>query len=241
MKNLTGSFSVLLLIGVFIVFSACQGKKQKEKADGMHPDMHTVSVLEVIPTTNYTYLKVFEENMDYWIAVPSMEARKGDLLYYTQAMEMKQFESKELGRTFESVLFVSDISTTPIPATTMPAGASPQGKVLQPRDTALKIDQIEGGISIATLYASPEKFEGKEIHVTGKVVKFSPDIMSRNWVHIQDGTEHDGHYDLTITTSDKLATGDVETFRGIIRLNKDFGAGYRYDVIMEEARVLDRQ
>ncbi|HRY31780.1 MAG TPA: GW dipeptide domain-containing protein [Bacteroidales bacterium] len=240
MKKLNRTISVIFVLGIFIAFVSCQGKKDKEKADGMHPGMHTVSVLEVIPTTNYTYLKVFEENKDYWIAVPAMEAAKGDVLYYTQAMEMQQFESKELGRTFESVLFVSDISTTPIPANTMPAGASPQGKVLQPREPGLQIDQIEGGISIATLYASPEKFEGKEIHVTGKVVKFSPDIMSRNWVHIQDGTEHDGHYDLTITTGDRLATGDVETFRGIIRLNKDFGAGYRYDVIMEEAKVLDR-
>jgi len=59
--------------------------------------------------------------------------------------------------------------------------------------------------------------------------------MGRNWVHIQDGTSAGKYFDLTITTQDVVETGDVVVFSGKVVLNKDFGAGYQYDLIMEEA------
>ena len=61
--------------------------------------------------------------------------------------------------------------------------------------------------------------------------------MDRNWVHIQDGTEYSGEFDLTVTTTDNLEAGNQVTFSGKIALNKDFGAGYFYKIIMEDAHA----
>lgn len=64
--------------------------------------------------------------------------------------------------------------------------------------------------------------------------------MGKNWIHIQDGTKHNTSFDLTITTQNLPALNDEVTFKGTIMVNKDFGAGYFYDVIMENA-VLTKQ
>jgi hypothetical protein len=62
-------------------------------------------------------------------------------------------------------------------------------------------------------------------------------IMGKNWIHLQDGTDHEGANDLTITTSAQAAKGDTILVRGLVTLDKDFGAGYRYDLIIEDADV----
>jgi hypothetical protein len=61
--------------------------------------------------------------------------------------------------------------------------------------------------------------------------------MNRNWVHLQDGTWDGDHYDLTVTTQDAVKPGDVVTFSGTVTLNKDFGAGYVYEVVIEDAKL----
>ena len=56
---------------------------------------------------------------------------------------------------------------------------------------------------------------------------------------MQDGTSNSGEFDFTATTADVVKVGDVITIEGIITLDKDFGAGYLYDVIMENGKVTD--
>ena len=100
----------------------------------------------------------------------------------------------------------------------------------------ISIAPAEGGISIGELFSNKDSYAGKTVIIKGQVTKFSASIMKRNWVHLQDGTSGDGEHDLTITTQDVVAVGDVVTFEGTITLDKDFGAGYKYAVIMEEAK-----
>ena len=71
----------------------------------------------------------------------------------------------------------------------------------------------------------------------GKVVKFSPQIMGKNWIHVQDGTGAAGTNDLTVTTLDEAKVGDTVLVTGKITLNKDFGMGYKYDLIIEDGKV----
>jgi hypothetical protein len=83
--------------------------------------------------------------------------------------------------------------------------------------------------------AAPAPLAGKPIAVRGKVVKFNAQILGHNWLHLQDGTG-----DLTITTADSaapVAIGDVVVARGTLSLNKDFGGGYSYPVIVEDATL----
>ncbi|MBK7607110.1 MAG: hypothetical protein IPI18_07855 [Saprospiraceae bacterium] len=93
--------------------------------------------------------------------------------------------------------------------------------------------------TLAELFKNPEKFEGKTIKVQGQCVKLNRMILNKNWLHIQDNTTNkDGQkYDLTITTLDEVQLGDIVIFEGKLALNKDFGAGYKYDVILEESKL----
>jgi hypothetical protein len=100
------------------------------------------------------------------------------------------------------------------------------------------ITPCEGCIKISDLFADMKSNNEKEIKVSGKVVKFNAEIMGKNWVHIQDGTEFEGKYDLTITTSEIVNVGDIVTIKGTIALDKDFGYGYKYDILLEDGVIV---
>lgn len=100
----------------------------------------------------------------------------------------------------------------------------------------IKLEPCDGCTSISSLLSNKQSFSGKVIRVKGQVTKFNPEIMGKNWVHIQDGSEFQGGFDLTITTDKKVSLGDTVTFEGKIVLDKDFGYGYFYNVLMEEGK-----
>lgn len=100
----------------------------------------------------------------------------------------------------------------------------------------VKVDACEGCIKISDLIANKKEYSGKVIKVKGQVTKFNSGIMGRNWVHIQDGSESQGAYDLTVTTDIQVSVGQTITFEGKITLDKDFGYGYFYAILMEEGK-----
>ena len=57
------------------------------------------------------------------------------------------------------------------------------------------IEKANDGYSIAEIYEKNEKLNNETVTVRGKVTKFNTQIMGRNWVHIQDGSEYEGQYD----------------------------------------------
>ena len=149
---------------------------------------------------------------------------------------MTHFKSKELNRDFASVIFLERVSTSPdlleqsnIPAMTHSAMVKKDARL------DIKIKPAKGGITIAELYANKEKYNGKTVTVKGKVTKVNANIMGKNWVHLQDGTEYKGAYDLTATSKLDFNIGDIVSMTGKIVINKDFGYGYKYDVLMENA------
>lgn len=228
------------LIVLFVLFSCVQKNKvpvapTSEGTPAAAPGTHQVKVEEVVQTTNYTYLKVSENGADKWIAVTRQEAAPGETYYYGTELEMRNFESKELKRTFESVYFVSDLSKQPVMGNTkMPAS---QGKVESAKAEGISVAPA-AGVSIADLYAKAGQYAGKTLKMKGQVVKVNDEIMDRNWVHIQDGTGSSGDFDLTITTHEKVEVGATVTFEGTIATKKDFGYGYFYDVILEDGKLV---
>lgn len=209
---------------------------------------HKVQVTEVIQTTNYTYLHVNEHDTLKWLAVPLMQAKAGETYYYSQGLPMQQFESKELHRTFDEVLFLGGVSAEPI--TPNRPGAMASAHANQPNNAQpytrkatpdvkkdIRIDAPKDCITIAQLYANKESWNGKTIKVKGQVTKYSGEIMNKNWIHLQDGTESNGKFDLTITSTATVKVGDVVTLEGRIVLNKDFGYGYLFDIMMEEGAL----
>ena len=101
-----------------------------------------------------------------------------------------------------------------------------------------KVEPCADCITIENLIANKNDFAGKTISMKGVVAKVNEEIMGRNWVHIQDGTEADGIFDFTVTTNQSVKTGDIVTFKGIIAVDKDFGYDYFYEIIMEDAQII---
>ncbi len=238
-KKLFSSALIFSITVLLIGLVACNRGNKNTTVQDLPPGTHAVSVIEVIQTSNYTYLQVFENNNKFWIAVAKREAKTDDVLYYTSAMEMKDFHSKELDRTFPSILFVQDPSETLAPAEQQ--GGMSSGKKQARKLVDISVEPANGGITIAELYKNKNSYGDKKIKIRGVVVKYNENIMKKNWIHIQDGTDSDGNFDLTVTTMQKFEEGSVVTFEGVIKLDKDFGSGYAYDVIMEEATGSDEK
>lgn len=201
------------------------------------PDLHTVQVKEVVQASSYTYLNVTEGKETYWMAIPKKEVKPGETISYAGGLPMKNFESKDLKRTFETIYFVDKLIGDEAAAMMAQQSMSASHSMKPVMEKAeISIEPATGGITIGELYGNRSSYGDKTVIVKGKVTKVNPAIMNRNWVHIQDGTSDADNYDLTITTNDEVNVGDVVTFEGKITLNKDFGAGYSYEVIMEEAK-----
>lgn len=106
----------------------------------------------------------------------------------------------------------------------------------------IKVDKAAGdnAYNVGEIFTETEKLNGKKVRIKGKVVKFSPMIMGRNWVHLQDGTGDpmSNTHDLVVTTPEQVKVDDIITIEGILAFNKDFGAGYKYVAIVEEAKTI---
>ena len=98
----------------------------------------------------------------------------------------------------------------------------------------------ENGHTVSEIFSKRDELNGKTVAVKGKVVKFSTMIMGRNWIHLQDGTGDPmkNTHDLVVTTSEEVNNGDIVTIEGVLAANKDFGAGYKYEAIVENAKTL---
>ena len=226
---------VIQLAMILIILSSCMSGKKK--IANLAPNAHQVTALQVIQTSAYSYVRVAEDKKDYWVAINRTEIKEGETYFWSMGGEMTNFTSKELQRTFPSIFFVEDFTDKPILNTPLVKGSSMAGKPQTPQKPGITVAKAEGGITIAELYSKKNSFEGNSVKIRGEVVKFSPQIMNINWVHLQDGTKDGDNWDLTITTKDSVKVGDVVVFEGVIELNRDFGYGYVYDVIMQDAKL----
>jgi starvation-inducible outer membrane lipoprotein len=236
---------ILLFVLAFAGLNACNQSPKATKKQVVNQIQEKEStalnisgkVLDVIQTTNYTYCQMNVSGQVYWIAISKQNVKQGQTLYFKQGVEMRDFHSQELNRNFSVLYLVQHVSTS----TTENSHSdytlnqeAPKPKIVKNK---VELTVAKGGISIAELFAHKEKYAGKKVRIKGKVTKYNPEILGKNWVHIQDGTEYNGHFDLTVTTQEQLSQGMVVVFEGKITLNKDLGSGYFYPVIMENASV----
>jgi hypothetical protein len=100
------------------------------------------------------------------------------------------------------------------------------------------IAKAEGGRTVAEVFAEKDQLAGKPVVFRGKVVKSNPGILGKNWIHVRDGSGAEGANDITVTTvSAQPNVGDTVLVAGAVVLNKDYGMGYQYDVIIDDADV----
>lgn len=234
----------------FLLMMACESKPKTIEAIETSPTMenqqsdesataiHKGVVEDILQTSKYTYLYMSGEGENKWIAIPKSEIEIGETYYYRGGLKKNNFKSTEHDRVFETVYLVSGVGKDP--ASIGATGGNPHLNTHPgaTTDENTKIEPPTGGITIATLLANPKKYDGQTVRVKGRCIKVNNMIMNRNWVHLQDGSLTGETQDLTITTTENIPVGAIVALEGKITLNKDFGAGYKYEILMEEAKLL---
>jgi hypothetical protein len=222
------------------------------------PSEVTGTVVETMDSGGYTYLKLKTASGEVWAAVNKAAVKKGSTATVTSPTLMENFESKTLHRKFERIYFGtlgSSASASPgtgglPPGHPVVGGGSAGGSMAAqhaaaaagPADAGpINVSRAMGrdGKTVAEIYAQKATLKDSKVAVHGKVVKFLPGIMGKNWIHLRDGSgsADKKNDDITVTTMDVAAVGDVVLVTGTVRLDRDFGAGYAYPVMIEEARV----
>ena len=229
---------LLLILTAILITAGCKGPLSSPGASAAKQEVHKVVVNEVIQAGEYTYLNVTEKKKQIWLALPSVQASKGDQLYYSGGLLMTDFFSKGLDRTFPSILFLESVSRTPFVGENGATANNITPVQVKTEKMKISIQPEAGCISIAKLLEAKASYSGKTVRIKGRVIKFNAAILGKNWIHIQDGSEYNGTFDLTITTDSQLSVGDTATFEGKIILNKDFGYGYSYEVMMEDGKMI---
>ena len=252
--------AVLLLT---LAIAACKKKEApKPQAAGVAggqaaPSIVKGKIVERLEADPYSYLRIKTEQGEAWAAVPKTDKAVGADVEVTNAMPMTDFESKTLKRKFELVYF-GTLGGADAPGGGAPMGGmgapmgggmgGPQGMAAQhsaaaagPTDVgSVKVPKATGADArtVAEVFAQRAALKEKSVTVRGKVVKYNEAIMGRNWIHIRDGSGTAGKdNDLTVTSAEKAAVGDVVIVKGTVRTDKDFGAGYSYPVIVEDAKL----
>jgi GW (Gly-Tryp) dipeptide domain len=191
--------------------------------EGVINEKQVVKILEHLPGKRYSYAKVQSGTSIYWLATMLGDFHVGKEYYYTEGLEKTSYQSTELNRTFDRIILVTQLFSK---SNAAPVSISNQGPV------QLK----SGSLTIKEIVAKATQFRNKTVQVTARVIKVNASIMDRNWYHLQDGSLNG--YDFVATSTEEFPLGHVVTFKGTLILNKDFGAGYSYEILLENAKAV---
>jgi hypothetical protein len=259
------NIAVNMLLASVVLISACQQEAEKaptteQTAPAATPQPRVVdlvpaapaatataangvvsgAVAETMDSGGYTYARVDVNGQPLWAAGPMTSMVVGDTISFSTLIPMQNFHSNTMNRDFPVLYFVDGF--TIVNATT--PGNAPAGEAVAPAVPAAaatssvppvgNIEKVEGGYTIAEILAQRSELSGKSVKVRGQVTKVVSGIMGKNWVHISDSSGND---DFIVTTSGTASNGQVVVAEGNIALNRDFGYGYKYDILMEDATV----
>jgi len=213
----------MVLIWGVEVFGADMHHAMAGGASQQPESSFTGTVLDTTNASRYTYVQIKTGEDTMWVAGPVFQVKAGDRVTVQGAMPVRNFKSKVINRTFELLYMAGSIA---------PAGNPVAPTAIPP------IQRPDGGKTVAEIWSEKDSLAGKTVIIRAKVVKVTPKILKSNWLHLRDGTGSEGGNDLVVTTKADVSVGDVITVSGTISANKDFGSGYRYDVILEDATVL---
>ncbi len=221
--------------------STGSGAKASKKAEPV-----SGKILETMNSGGYSYIHLQKKNGDkVWVAVMETQVKVGSQMSFNPGLVMSNFESKGLKRTFDKIIF-SDGQAKPALAVTnsglkkMPAVSPGSKGSTTAKEKKISVKKATGAnaITVEEAFKNSAKLDKKKVVVRGKIVKVSSGILKKNWIHIQDGTgsQTKGTYDLVCTSKDMAAMGDIVTVSGTLAKDRDFGGGYRYNAIIENAK-----
>ena len=230
-------FAICMIVASQFVFA-------NEKSASPPPAVTVIKgeVLEVKDVESYTYLRLKTKDGETWAAVSKAQVKKGAEVTIENVMVANNFESKSLKKTFPTILFgtlggaagvasgVGNGMTTSSPSLAKMADI---GDIHVPKASG------PNARTVAEIMTKGAELKGKPVLVRGKIVKYNPEIMGKNWVHLRDGSGSvaNNTNEILVTTTNQAKVGDVVTVKGVVRTDKDFGAGYSYKVLIEEATL----
>lgn len=200
----------------------------------------TGTVLSTIHASGYTYVQVDMGSEQIWMAGPSTTLVRGGQINVNTSVPMRNFHSKRLKRDFPVLYFVDGFSGSAVQgAATAPNGSvtawSFDNKTPAVSGTPNKpIEKVADGYTTAEIVANKKELSGKLVKVRGKVTKFTGGIMRKNWIHLEDGS---GGGDLIAITKQVVSAGQTVVIEGKVALDRDFGYGYFYELLIEDAKV----
>ena len=198
-------------------------------------------VLEVQNIEGYSYLRLKTAQGETWAAVPTAAVKKGAKVTIENAMVMNNFESKALKRKFDKVVFGTLASGPAAGTAAVPQSGGPHALAKGPEVPDVKVPKATGpnARTVGEIMTKSAELKDKPVLVRAKIVKINSGIRGVNWIHLRDGSGSaaDQTNDLIITSVEEPKVGDIVTMQGVVRTNKDFGAGYTYKVIVEEGKV----
>ena len=228
----------LVLIVAFLLLG-CNDSKNEKKSD-----TNKGIAQEVLHVRDYSYIRLLDGDSEKWIAAPTTPVEIGTTYYYGNTMEMKNFESKDLNRKFETIYFVERIAKSEeeadLPMDTNPHPVSINNTTTDNANNDDVSNNTEEAIEITIeeLYVNKNLYANSMVRIKGEVTKFNPAIMRTNWIHIEDGTSYNTNTDVTVTSPETVTIGDKVTIEGKVILDKDFGAGYFYEVLVDNAKIV---
>lgn len=243
---------VTLVIVVWMVSAGSAfGTPKKEKNDavaeipsasktGAPADTLSGKVVETMNAGGYTYVCLEKKGKKTWVAIPETPVVVGKQMSFQPGQEMRDFMSKSLNRTFEAIIFSPGSLQNDKQMTASAGHQGSKAAVIQSSEK-VQVEKAAGAdtYTVGDIFSQRSKLHKKKAILKAKVVKVSAGIMGRNWIHLQDGTGDaaKGTNNLVVTSQDLPQVGDIVTMKGTVYKDKDFGAGYNYKVIMEEATM----
>ena len=243
MKTTIPAPAAAAVLALLLALSGCTEPAKDTAADNALlaapvPDgMVRGTVMETMDAGGYTYVLLDDGKRELWIAGPETAVAIGDVVQASTQMPMTEFWSDSLFRKFDVLYFSSALQNISSPA---PATASQHPPVVtEPAVEKIEVDELEPGRNIAYVYANKDELDGQTISLRGKVVKYNANILGRNFIHIQDGSGDaaEGNNDLAVTTKAETKVGETVVVTGTLILDEDFGAGYTYPVLLDDATL----
>lgn len=219
-----------------------QGSSRKPAAAAQSAEIKG-KVIETTNAAGYTYIRVESGKQKVWAAAPQFAVKKGDTVAFSSDMPMRDYHSKTLNRTFDMVYFTGGVTVngarpsaalSDLPPNHPPISGASAAK---PAVDLSGIKKPENGKTVEEILSGKSTLRGQTVTVRGKVVKYNAMILGKNWLHVQDGTGGPGSNDLVVTTSTPAKVGDTVLVTGVVTTDKDFGSGYKYALIIEDAKV----